>query len=390
MTNNIENLIPRIVSRGLLSLREKAIFPRLVNAEFGAEAAKRGDQINVPLSQQITAQDVQPSATPPSPADTDMQHVTISLDHWQKAAFHLTDKEMDQIEANESFIPLQMAEAIGALARAVNQSVIDVMHEAPASAGAFMRPTFARITSDSDKLEAHEGLQPALDARRLLNGVYAPKTGRSVVLNYDAEARFLGQSNGIDASKSGETAFGIEGEIGRRLGFDFYATDNLEKNGEMPFYGTLDADINKGATSIAVSSDAAKFNDVSHLTIAGDEDNSYRVTEQAGTAAQRTITFTPGVDKPIKKGVYVSEEGGLTTGFAFHRDAVALAMRPLATTGMVVGHNGQMMTITDPESGLSLRLEVTRQYKQTVWEFDILWGVGLVKPDYVVRITGRP
>ena len=79
---------------------------------------------------------------------------------------------------------------------------------------------------------------------------------------------------------------------------------------------------------------------------------------------------------------------GVTSGFAFQRDGVALAMR-LASTGLVSGHSGQMMTITDPESGLSLRLEVSRQYKQTVWEFDILWGVSLIRPEYVVKLQGR-
>ena len=42
---------------------------------------------------------------------------------------------------------------------------------------------------------------------------------------------------------------------------------------------------------------------------------------------------------------------------------------------METGGGSQMMTVTDPDTGLSLRLEVTRQYKQTVWEFDLLWGL---------------
>jgi hypothetical protein len=46
------------------------------------------------------------------------------------------------------------------------------------------------------------------------------------------------------------------------------------------------------------------------------------------------------------------------------------------------------MSVTDPESGLSMRLEISRQYKQTVWEFDILWGVALVRPEWAVRLIG--
>ncbi|MGC6453389.1 MAG: hypothetical protein ACON31_05735 [Candidatus Puniceispirillaceae bacterium] len=75
-------------------------------------------------------------------------------------------------------------------------------------------------------------------------------------------------------------------------------------------------------------------------------------------------------------------------GVAMHRDAVALAMRPLSAAGLEGGANGQTMSVSDPETGLSLRLEVTRQYKQTMWEFDILWGVKLVRPELVVAIHG--
>ena len=82
----------------------------------------------------------------------------------------------------------------------------------------------------------------------------------------------------------------------------------------------------------------------------------------------------------------------MTSGFAFHKDAVALAMRPLSAAGMSSGassgHSGQMMSITDPQTGLSLRLEVSRQYKQTVWEFDLLWGAALVRPEFVAQVHG--
>ena len=389
MSNSIEAIVPRIVARGLLSLRQKAMFPRLVNSEFGAEAAKRGDVIDVPLSQEITATDVEPSATHPTPPDTAMQSVKVELAHWQKAAFHLTDKEMDQIEANESFVPLQMAEAVSALARAVNQSVIDVMHEGTAMVGRYMSPSFARVSDDNLSLAAHEGLQPVLDARRELNGTFAPKSGRSFVLNYDSEARLLGLTNGLDATKSGDNAFGIEGEIGRRLGFDFYATDNLEKANSELFIGTLVRDVPKNAVELIVSvkSGAPKAGDDIYIEGYGDE--PYRLHAVSTSGSNKRLGLSAPVKQAVAAGSYVGDGSGQTTGFAFHRDAVALAMRPLSATGMTNGHNGQMMTITDPESGLSLRLEVSRQYKQTVWEFDLLWGVALVKPSYLVRLQGR-
>ena len=63
-------------------------------------------------------------------------------------------------------------------------------------------------------------------------------------------------------------------------------------------------------------------------------------------------------------------------------------MRPLSAAGLESGLNGQIMSVSDPQTGLSLRLEVTRQYKQTMWEFDVLWGVAMVRPELACVIYG--
>lgn len=46
------------------------------------------------------------------------------------------------------------------------------------------------------------------------------------------------------------------------------------------------------------------------------------------------------------------------------------------------------MSMQDPQTGIVLRLEVSRQHKQIVWEFDILYGARLVRPELAVRILG--
>jgi len=124
--NRYENLIPRIVSRGILQLRQSAILPRLVNNSLSAEAGRAGDVIVVPVARALSAADVVPSHAPPNVADATLDHVEVRLDKWKKAAFALTDREMGEIEARAEFVPLQMANAIQALADAVNQSIFDL------------------------------------------------------------------------------------------------------------------------------------------------------------------------------------------------------------------------------------------------------------------------
>ena len=43
----------------------------------------------------------------------------------------------------------------------------------------------------------------------------------------------------------------------------------------------------------------------------------------------------------------------------------------------------------DPVTGLVVRLEIVRQNKQTMWEFDMLYGMKLVRPEYAARLAGQ-
>ncbi|WP_339852439.1 P22 phage major capsid protein family protein, partial [uncultured Nisaea sp.] len=123
MANAMTEIMPKILARGLLALREQAIMPRLVNADYSNDAARKGDTVDVPLPSAITASDVTPSNTAPQPDDITISKVQVPLDKWKKAGFYLTDKEVMEIDRNESFVPMQMSEAIRALANAVNASV---------------------------------------------------------------------------------------------------------------------------------------------------------------------------------------------------------------------------------------------------------------------------
>jgi hypothetical protein len=63
---------------------------------------------------------------------------------------------------------------------------------------------------------------------------------------------------------------------------------------------------------------------------------------------------------------------------AFQFGAFTFADRPLAsatTTRTMLG--SKIVMATDPVTGMSLRLEVTRQNKQTQWSFDHLYGAKL-------------
>jgi hypothetical protein len=72
----------------------------------------------------------------------------------------------------------------------------------------------------------------------------------------------------------------------------------------------------------------------------------------------------------------------------FHRDAFALAMRPLVSQTQQWDLGPKIAALQDPQTGLVLRLEVSRIHRQVMWELDLLWGVELIRPELAARIAG--
>lgn len=387
-SNTITDLMPRIVARGLLRFREQAILPRLVNSSLSAEAARRGESIRVPVSQPVTAADVTPGVTATQAPTTSMQSVNVPLDNWKSASFFLTDAEMMQIEAESSFIPLQMAEAITALANAVNDSILT---EVERTATVIGRPGEVPFQNTDSPSEIWHGANAAITARKLLNLAAAPKAGRFAVIDYEMEANALGLPQFHDAQRAGSSSVPMEGEIGRKFGIDWFSSDLLPRNrariARAGFVATVEAQADGG--ELQVAHDKLRIGDVI-IVGSGRAASEHQLTASraANAGAHATITVTPAFPRAIETSAQVTVMRPYRVGVAMHRDAVALAMRPLSVAGLEAGAGSQMMSVSDPETGLSLRLEVTRQYKQTMWEFDILWGVKLIRPALVVAIHG--
>ena len=124
MSNTLDNIMPKILARGLLALREQAVMPRLVNGDYSAEARQKGDTIDVPIPTSQTVTDVTPANTPPAPSDNTPKKVQVVLDQWKKTNFHLSDKDLVEVDRNAHFLPMQVSEAVRALANTVNENLL--------------------------------------------------------------------------------------------------------------------------------------------------------------------------------------------------------------------------------------------------------------------------
>ena len=94
MANTNTVLIPKVLHRGLMALRERVIMPRLVNSDYSNEAVKRCTQIVIPLPVAVADQAVTPSNVLHAPTDVTPTSATLELSEWRHSLpIGLTDKE---------------------------------------------------------------------------------------------------------------------------------------------------------------------------------------------------------------------------------------------------------------------------------------------------------
>ncbi len=384
MANDLSNVIPQILAQGLMALRGATIMPRLVNTDYANEAKQKGDTIDVPIPSAIAVQAVAPASTPQSTPDTTPTKVQIPLDKWYEAPFQLSDKDM--AEAVRGVIPMQVSEAVKALGNQVNSDLFALYKGVGGYAGTAGTTPFGTANDISD----------ATNLRKVLNVQLAPLSPRRAVVDPDAEANALGQRAFQDASWRSDASGLIEGQIGRKMGFDWFMDQSVPSHTA----GTITTGlVAKASTSVAAglktfvattaaSTGACALKEGDVIAIAG-HTKTYALTAdatQASAATDVTLTISSGLEQALVGSEAITVKASHTVNLGFHRDAFALAVRPLEAEGNGLGN--LIQSAVDPVSGLALRLEVSREHKRTRWSFDILYGVKLVRPDLAARLAG--
>jgi hypothetical protein len=114
---------------------------------------------------------------------------------------------------------------------------------------------------------------------------------------------------------------------------------------------------------------------------------TYTVVSSVGAGTVTSITFEPGLVAAVVDDEALTKRASHRLNSLIHRDALAFAMAPLMDTVEVPGATLQSVAI-DEVSGLSLRLEVSRQHRQVQWAYDGLYGGSVVRANAWVRLAG--
>jgi len=385
VANTLTEVIPQLLAQGLVALRENAIMARLVNTQYSPQPGVKGSTIDVPIPSAVTANDVVPATTGQAVTAVVPTSVSIAVDQWKEAAFTLTDQEQTQVV--DGTIPMQATEAVKSLANAVDDYVLGKYVGIYGFGGVAGTTPFA------------SNLSEVVGARKELHRQLTDPNPRYVVIDEDAEANAIQLSNFLQAEQRGDTQGIINGLIGRKLGADWHLDQNIPThtagtavNGSSTKVFAITTEVAAAGTTMAIDATTLTGTviqgDVFKVTgVAG----CYTVTNTTAVTASGNeatgITFTPGARAAFADNAVVTIQDDHVVNLIFHRDCFALATRALADDN--ANELGSLVrSETDPKSGLTLRLEVSRQHKQTRFAYDILYGAALVRPEFGARILG--
>lgn len=377
MPNSLANIVPKLLAQGLLALREMAVMPRLVSGDYGSMGAQRGSVIDVPVANNFVATDVAPAVTPGSAQDSTPTLVQIPLNQWKESAFFLTDKERLEIAEGESNMPMSVSGTVRALANAMDGHIHNQYVDVYGYVGVAGTTPFSTISD-------------VVNARATLNRQLAPMESRRLVINPDAEANALQIPALSDLEKTGDQAVKIQGQLGRKFGFDFFQTTNVVRHtagtaGSITVASTTAA----GATTIGLIGSIGGTLVVGDIFSIAGNTQTYVVTAAATlSGTQAAVSIQPPLVAIASSGSDVARRASHVVNLAFNRDAFAFVNRPLAgvTNGAELG--SMISQLTDPVSGLTMRMEVTRQHRQDRFAMDVLYGAKTIRPQFACRVAG--
>jgi hypothetical protein len=390
MANTFTGIAGKILANALPVLRQRCAMAQLVNTDYKNEAAKKGATIDIEVPQNMVAEDVVPSNVSPAAGTYAADTVSIQLNNWRKSPpFHLTDADRYLIDRTKNFLPERIKSSIKALANDINISCYSKYK------GVF------GYTGTAGTAPFGSSMAEIINARTILNQQLCPREDRRFVMDFTAEGSALARAELANFEQTNDQNVKIEGEIGRKYGFNWFSDDHVPLHVSTPLTaGAATANgaqsvgagsTNNGRTgtvSIAKATNAAPLVQGDIISFAGSTQTYTVLANVTLAVGNTTVAIAPALQTALAGGEVMTLRASHRVNLAFNKYAFALAMRPLEITQDDLDAGRKIMTMQDPVSKLVLRLEMITQYKQVMWEFDALWGVECVMPQLACRVAG--
>lgn len=363
--------------------REQTGAIRAVAMDSKAEGAAKDQSVRSHITPEATTEDVTPGASPAESGDQEMEYVDVIIDKSKVSPIRWTGEE--QLSVGERYNPIlvdQFAQSVRALTNLVEADIMGTAKYASRAYGTAAATPFGTVGDFSDFAQAN----------KILTDNGAAGLNLQMVLGSSAIANIRGKQSGLfEVNRAGNDDLLRRGTVGNVQGFDIHESDKAvtHTKGTGANYVTNGA-FTAGTTDIIIKTGTGTVLAGDFVTVEGDT-NKYLVT--TGVTAAGTITIAkPGLLQGVATGKTVTVGGTSTQNLAFARSAIVLAARhpamPKGADGKPLDSAKDVISITDPRSGLSFQVAMYAQYRRVKYEIGLAWGVKMVKPEHAAVLLG--
>ena len=402
------SLMPRILAGALAVLREEVAFAKNMSKDYEGAAGHLGQVVSVAVpTGAASTYAVTPAAVPPALTDATQNSRLITINNWYGTRFSFTPKEFMEFDfTNSKFVPNAIAEAARAQARLINQSIAALYTKIPNMAGTVSSRLFA---SNIDGLS---------DVRTRLNYQLCPDANRTFIMSLADENDAMKLDDvKRNPQMAGDHEVYRKAFLGRIYDIDLVRDRDVKTSGAAGAgkVGTATcAAVLKGATTISVTmsaggSDSLALNAGDIFMIDGDPATTGGDSVGAASQAYRQMYTTASVvsigngatgtitlDHPLPVALIGTEtisiatgQGAGTVNIAGDLSGFGLVMRTPPSSIEGAPTIGLSVDMTDPVSGIPMKLSYLPGYHAAQWELSTLWGVDIVDWRRLTRVYSK-
>jgi hypothetical protein len=383
LANTLTGLIPTLYSA--MDIVSRELVGMIPSVTINAEASRvaLNQPLRVKITPKLTAVDITPAMTPPTPNSVPITFVEMSVTKSRAVQIPWSGEEQQSLSGAgpgiESVTPDQVAQGIRTL---TNEIEVDL-----GVAGAlFASRAFG--TAGTAPFGATPGISDAAQVRKILDDNGAPYGERQLVVNTSAGVNLRSIPNLTRVNEAGTA-----GTLRQGILFDLHNLNIRESagiaspaKGTSTTYTTNTAGYAIGATAITLITGTGTVLAGDRVTFAGDT-NIYVV--ETGVAAPGVITLAkPGLRQAIPTSATALTIGNVAAlNLAFHRSAIVLMARsPYLPGGRDMAL--ERTTIVDPLTGMPFEFAIYQGYHAQFLEVSMSWGVKGIKQEHTAILLG--
>jgi len=383
-TNTLTNLIPALYASLDVVSRELCGMIPAVTVDARASAAALNQSVYVPIAPDSNSIiDNTPAMSIPSEADQTIGSTAISITKSKSVPFSWSGEEELGLNSGAGAASIQNNQITQAMRTLVNSVETDLCA---------LHSTFSRAAGTAGTTPFATNTAGLTAARKILVDNGAPMSDSSLILDTTAGAALRTLLN-VNSARVADAVVGEQGIIQSISNLNVRESAQIVTStaGTGATVKTNTAGYAVGATVITLKSTGGTGTVVAGdvVTFSGDTNQYVVVSGDADISDGGTITLAaPGLRKAIAASeTAITIVAAAARNLAFSRNAIVLATR-LPTRPAQGDLAIDVMTITDPRSGLSFEVSVYAGFRKVVYHISLAWGVKNIKPEHTALLLG--